>query len=416
MRTRSIITALLLLVAGLQTLWAQERGMKVWRNGHFSGFTVSNIDSIQFVILATDVVLSQNDLSLEIGESAQLTATLYPEDASKDVKWSSSNPDVASVSSTGMVTGLRNGTSTIVCHAIDGLNAEAECLVTVGTVEESIPVTCAEALELATALENNATSADFYAVTGYITEVVGSVSRNQQTFWMADTKDGGRVFEAYWANLPEGVAEFKAGMKVTIVGKLYKWVSNDGLNITPEMKNADVVVLEDGDGGQGGDQPGPDDVLTDLVNGGFESWESDTDPTGWKSASTASNALLAKSNEARSGNFSCQVTAGGTQNKRLATQEISLEAGSYTFSFYAKSTTAEVCQTRAGYVPVTDGAAGIYKYSVFVNISNSEWTLVTYDFELTEKTTLCLLVMNPKNNSNSVSQDILVDDAELVKK
>ncbi|MBO4827821.1 MAG: hypothetical protein J5506_11440, partial [Prevotella sp.] len=91
-------------------------------------------------------------------------------------------------------------------------------------------------------------------VTGYITEVVGNVSKNQQTFWMADTKDGGKVFEAYWANLPDGVSEFKAGMKVKITGNLTKYVK-DG-KVTPEIKNATVVIIEDGGGsGGGGDTP-----------------------------------------------------------------------------------------------------------------------------------------------------------------
>ena len=109
---------------------------------------------------------------------------------------------------------------------------------------EDIEVTCAEAVNLTNALEDGATSAEVYSVTGYITEVVGSVSRNQQSFWMADTKDGGKVFEAYYANLPEGVSEFKAGMKVKITGNLMKYVK-DG-NVTPEIKNATVVILEDG--------------------------------------------------------------------------------------------------------------------------------------------------------------------------
>ena len=109
---------------------------------------------------------------------------------------------------------------------------------------EGIEVTCAEAVNLTNALEDGATSAEVYSVTGYITEVVGSVSRNQQSFWMADTKDGGKVFEAYYANLPEGVSEFKAGMKVKITGNLMKYVK-DG-NVTPEIKNATVVILEDG--------------------------------------------------------------------------------------------------------------------------------------------------------------------------
>ena len=111
----------------------------------------------------------------------------------------------------------------------------------------AIEATCAKAVELTNALADNATSSETYSVTGYITEVVGSVSKNQQTFWMADTKDGGKVFEAYWANLPDGVSEFKAGMKVKITGNLMKYVK-DG-KVTPEMKNATVVILDEGGGG-----------------------------------------------------------------------------------------------------------------------------------------------------------------------
>ena len=46
---------------------------------------------------------------------------------------------------------------------------------------EGIPATCAQAVELTNALSDGATSAETYAITGYITEVVGEVSRNQQT-------------------------------------------------------------------------------------------------------------------------------------------------------------------------------------------------------------------------------------------
>lgn len=289
-------------------------------------------------------------------------------------------------------------------------------------VGDVIDVTCTEAVELTNALDNGATSTETYAVTGYITEVIGSVSRNQQTFWMADTKDGGRVFEAFYANLPEGVSAFTAGAKVKITGQLLKYVNTSG-QVTPEIKNANVVILEQGDGGQGGGgddtppTPGPGgDEVTELVNGDFEEWVSDSEPTGWKSASTASNAVLSKSSDARGGSFSCKVGAPGSANKRLATQEITLEPGTYTFSFYAKSTTADKSQTKCGYVPVADGAVGAYKYGDFFNLNNNGWTLVSYEFTLEATTTVCLVVMNPKDSNYSKSQDILVDDATLVKK
>ena len=297
---------------------------------------------------------------------------------------------------------------------------------------EGPSITCAEAVQLTNALADGATSTEAYTVTGYITEVLGNPSASQQTgemqqsFWMSDDKGGNNMFEAYWANLPEGVDAFVVGMKVTITGKLKKYVKNGA--VTPEIQNATVVILEQGDGGQGGQggddpTPGPSgDPVTDLVNGDFEEWVSASEPLGWKSASTASNATLSQDQEARSGNYSCRVVAPGSTNKRLATQEITLEAGTYIFSYYAKATTGDVCQTRPGYVPINaDGSVGAYMYpkegttNIFFDINNNEWTPVSFEFTLTETTTLCLIVMNPKNSTYSVSQDILVDDATLVK-
>ena len=297
---------------------------------------------------------------------------------------------------------------------------------------EGPSITCAEAVQLTNALADGATSTEAYTVTGYITEVIGNPSASpqtgemQQSFWMSDDKGGNNMFEAYWANLPEGVDAFVVGMKVTITGKLKKYVKNGA--VTPEIQNATVVILEQGDGGQGGQggddpTPGPSgDPVTDLVNGDFEEWVSASEPLGWKSASTASNATLSQDQEARSGNYSCRVVAPGSTNKRLATQEITLEAGTYTFSYYAKATTGDVCQTRPGYVPINaDGSVGAYMYpkegttNIFFDINNNEWTPVSFEFTLTETTTLCLIVMNPKNSTYSVSQDILVDDATLVK-
>lgn len=288
-------------------------------------------------------------------------------------------------------------------------------------VGDVISVTCAEAVQQANALADGGTSTETYAVTGYITQVIGEVSTKtgspQQSFWMADTKDGGQVFQAYWANLPTGVSAFTVGSKVTITGHLKKYVKAS--DVTPEIQNATVVILEEGGGGDTpGPTPGPGgDEVTELVNGGFEEWVTgSTTPVGWKSASSASNATLSQSQDAHGGSYACLVGAPGSANKRLATQEITLEAGTYTFSFYAKSTTADKSQTKGGYVPVADGAVGAYKYGDFFDLNNNGWTLVSYEFTLEATTTVCLVVMNPKDSNYSKSQDILVDDATLVKK
>lgn len=122
------------------------------------------------------------------------------------------------------------------------------------TGTEGTKVTCAKAVELCNALADNASSTETYAVTGYITDVFGEPSKNQQSFWIADTKDGGKVFNAFYANLPEGVEKFVVGSKVTITGKLLKYVKGDG-TVTPEMKNANVTIHEVGGGTVTPDQP-----------------------------------------------------------------------------------------------------------------------------------------------------------------
>lgn len=128
--------------------------------------------------------------------------------------------------------------------SLNGSNEGGE----IETPVDAIEKTCAEAAEICKALDDNASSVETFSITGYITDVFANVSMGQQSFWMADTKDGGKVIQAYWANLPEGVASFTKGSKVKIVGKLLKYVNNSTGAVTAEVKNADVEILEAGSG------------------------------------------------------------------------------------------------------------------------------------------------------------------------
>ena len=119
------------------------------------------------------------------------------------------------------------------------------------TVVTEKKITCAEAAELCGKLTDGSQSAETYVITGYITDVFANISNNQQSFWMADTKDGGKVIQAYWANLPEGVEKFTAGSKVAITGRLLKYVKTDG-TVVAEVKNPTVVIMEQGGGGETG--------------------------------------------------------------------------------------------------------------------------------------------------------------------
>ena len=87
-------------------------------------------------ISVTGVTLDEEILTIKKGESASLTATVLPADATnKAVTWSSDNPDVATVDDVGKITALSAGTATITVTTVDG-SFTASCVVTV-----TIPVT-----------------------------------------------------------------------------------------------------------------------------------------------------------------------------------------------------------------------------------------------------------------------------------
>ena len=169
--------------------------------------------------------------------------------------------------------------------------------------------------------------------------------------------------------------------------------------------------IQAGKGQGGGETPGEGTEL--LTNGGFENW-ADGYPTGWKSASTASSATLEQSTDKRSGASSVLVKGDPQSNKRLGSTEMTLKAGTYTFSAYLKAATAGSTASAAlGYVPIGDyGVIGgnDYKYGDYANdLTNADWVVKSYTFTLLEQKKICLLVMNSKKPGGN----LLVDDASL---
>ena len=79
----------------------------------------------------SNITLDKTELSLSIGDSEALTATIEPNNATnKNVTWSSNNEAVATVDN-GKVTAVKEGTATITATAQDGSGVSASCSVTV---------------------------------------------------------------------------------------------------------------------------------------------------------------------------------------------------------------------------------------------------------------------------------------------
>ena len=89
------------------------------------------------VITVTGISLNRTSVNLVIGQTETLAAIITPTNATdKNVTWSSSNTDIATVSSSGVVTAKAVGTVTITATTVDG-NKTATCTVVVEKQQSS---------------------------------------------------------------------------------------------------------------------------------------------------------------------------------------------------------------------------------------------------------------------------------------
>lgn len=87
-------------------------------------------------VLITSLTLNKSDLALNVGDEETLTVTGTPSTATnKTINWSSSNKDVASVSSSGKIIAASKGTAVIKAEATDGSGKYASCVVTVNNIQ-----------------------------------------------------------------------------------------------------------------------------------------------------------------------------------------------------------------------------------------------------------------------------------------
>lgn len=98
-------------------------------------------------VAVTGVTLNKVKSTIEVGATDNLTATVAPAEATnKNVRWTSTNESVATVSETGVVTGVANGNATIAAITEDG-EFTAICDVTVGSATATVKKTATFTLE-----------------------------------------------------------------------------------------------------------------------------------------------------------------------------------------------------------------------------------------------------------------------------
>ncbi|SHJ13340.1 S-layer homology domain-containing protein [Desulfofundulus thermosubterraneus] len=129
-------------------------------------------------IPVTGVSLDKTSLTMTVGESVQLTATVSPGNATnKNVTWTSSNPAVATVDNTGKVTAVAAGTATITVKTEDG-GKTATCVVTVSKWPKEVENVVCSSLAGNTAVKVYI-KADFAGTVSSVT-VNGQAAQKQQ--------------------------------------------------------------------------------------------------------------------------------------------------------------------------------------------------------------------------------------------
>ncbi len=107
------------------------------KDGGKSAFAIVRV--VQPIINVNGVRLDRSESNLMVGETQQLTATVLPANASyRNVRWESSDTNVATVNDKGLITAKAAGKARITIHTSDG-DFKAACTVTVSP--QPVPVT-----------------------------------------------------------------------------------------------------------------------------------------------------------------------------------------------------------------------------------------------------------------------------------
>lgn len=283
-----------------------------------------------------------------------------------------------------------------------------------GTGTEADPFNSVAAQNYTAALAANQTTEHEFYIKGKIQKIDTQFAAQygNASVHIADDANSQQfyIFRTYYfggEKWKEGDGLLKEGDEIVVCAKLVNYMGN-----TPETSQGGKLISVNGKtsiegGSEKPDTPSTGDTTT--PNGNFETWV-DGKPNNWKTASSAGNASVAQSTDAHSGKYSVKVGGSTTANKRLGYKEMELKAGTYKIKYYVKAATATGASIQSGFVPVTEGKVGDYKYSGYINnISNTEWTLVEQELKIPTDGTYCIVIMNSKKPGG----DVLIDDLIL---
>ena len=103
------------------------------------GTNLSDFKQIEVHQKATNITIGLSKTGLNAGETLQATCNFEPANVTNhSVRWTSSNPNVATIDANGLITAIGNGTTIISVETLDGSNLTASKELTVSIMAKSI--------------------------------------------------------------------------------------------------------------------------------------------------------------------------------------------------------------------------------------------------------------------------------------
>lgn len=175
---------------------------------------------------ATSIEMDVTPFNLVEGYKKTLTAAVKPDEAVQSITWTSSEPTVATVSTTGVVEAIAPGSAVIRAAATNFPNIYKEVTVTVTADsvdygKETSPISVDAALTIVNALADNASTPKKIVTTGVVTKFDSDTS-----FWIKDTADAEKLINIFFFDLADGVAAPAIGDTIVVKGDGKKFVKN----------------------------------------------------------------------------------------------------------------------------------------------------------------------------------------------
>ena len=234
---------------------AVSKTVDEFANGNVAGllgnaFTQGKDGYPVFPVPATGITLNYSTLSLAVGGSVALTATLTPENATDAVVWSSNNKEIAEVSNNGTVTAKALGTATITA-TVGSYTATCEVTVAVPVTgvtldKETMNLTAGSTGTLtATITPENATNknltwtSDNEAVVAVSDGVVSAVAAGTANITVT-TADGGKTATCVVTVTRRSSSSSRPSYPITTPDK----TENGSVTVTPKSaKRGSTVTI-----------------------------------------------------------------------------------------------------------------------------------------------------------------------------